>query len=196
MSNLFDSANYPTREPARLVIGDRWLWKRTDLGATYAPASYSLSYEARRYGDGADVFTITATESGTDYVVEVASTVTDDYQPGEYAWGMFITRTADSERIRLAEGVWTLRRDLAAEDGADPRSHARITLDAIEATIEGRATKDQAAYAIEGRSLSRMPVADLLQFRTHYTHLVNAEFDAQRVRRGERAQNTVRARFR
>lgn len=195
MSNLFDSANYPSVEPDTLEIGDRWVWKRTDLGADYAPASYALSYEARRHGDGADVFTITASESGTDYVIEVASTTTDDYEPGTYAWAAYITRSSDSERMRVGEGTWQLRRDLAAEDGADPRSHARRVLDAIEATIEGRASKDQSAYSIEGRSLSRMPVGELLQLRSHYVNLVNSELAAQRTRLGKSAGSTIQARF-
>jgi hypothetical protein len=33
-------------------------------------------------------------------------------------------------------------------DTADPRSHAKITLDAVEAVIEGRATKDQRTLRI------------------------------------------------
>ena len=40
MSNLFDSDNYPTVEPEVLTIGDRWLWKRTDLGTTHHPVMH------------------------------------------------------------------------------------------------------------------------------------------------------------
>ena len=73
MADLFDSTNYPTTEPEILVIGDRWLWKRTDIGSDYAPSSYALSYNARLLGTGSTTFSITASESGTDYIVEVAA---------------------------------------------------------------------------------------------------------------------------
>ena len=69
MSNIFDSTN-PTIEPEVLIIGNRWLWKRTDLGTDYAPASYSLSYDARLQFTGSTVISITAPESGLDYLVK------------------------------------------------------------------------------------------------------------------------------
>ena len=53
MANLFDSSNYPETEPAQFTAGDRITWKRTDLGADYAPASYSLKYSARLENSGA-----------------------------------------------------------------------------------------------------------------------------------------------
>ena len=54
MGNLFDSNNYPQTEPSTLVAGDRWAWKRTDLGSDYPPASYTLAYEARLEGTGVE----------------------------------------------------------------------------------------------------------------------------------------------
>ena len=73
MNNLFDSAEYPTTEPETLTIGDRWVWKRTDIGSTYAPATYALSYRARLLGTGSTNFSFVASESGSEYVVEIAS---------------------------------------------------------------------------------------------------------------------------
>ena len=70
-------------------------------------------------------------------------------------------------------------------DTADPRSHAKITLEAVEAVIEGRATKDQENYSIAGRSLSRTPVADLLSLRDYY----RTEF--LREQRVERRNNGI-----
>ena len=76
MADLFDSANYPTTEPEVLTIGDRWVWKRTDIGSTYAPSSYALSYRARLLGAGSTNFSFVASESGTDYLIEIASSTT------------------------------------------------------------------------------------------------------------------------
>ena len=113
MADLFDSTNYPTTEPELLVIGDRWVWKRTDIGTDYAPSSYALSYNARLLGTGSTTFSITASESGTDYIVEVASSTTSSRTVGVYAWNMFITRSSDSERIALDSGKFELKDNLA-----------------------------------------------------------------------------------
>ena len=66
--NAFDSDNFATVEPEVLTIGDRWVWKRTDLGTNYPPSSYALSYQARLQGAGSTVISITASESGEDYL--------------------------------------------------------------------------------------------------------------------------------
>jgi hypothetical protein len=173
MGNAFDSANYPEKEPTQLVIGDRWLWKRTDLGSDYPPASYSLKYSLRLHSTGTEI-EITANESGNDYLVEVASATTAGYTAGFYAWQAYIIRTSDSERVRIGSGTVEV---LANRDSAtgDPRTHARIVLDAIEAVIESRATKDQEEYSINGRSLKRTPLDALVKLRTHYRAEVNAE---------------------
>ena len=112
MASLFDSTNYPTTEPEVLIIGDRWVWKRTDLGADYAPSSYALSYRARLLGSGATNFSFTASESGTEYILEVASSTTTNYTAGEYAWGMYITISSDSERFQLDSGKFELKNNL------------------------------------------------------------------------------------
>ena len=82
--NAFDSDNFATVEPEVLTIGDRWVWKRTDLGTDYPPSSYALSYSARLQGAGSTAISITASESGDDYLVEVASATTPSYTAGAY----------------------------------------------------------------------------------------------------------------
>lgn len=170
MGNLFDSSNYPSTEPDTIIAGDRWAWKRTDIGTDYPPASYDLTYSARLEASGATEIGITASESGSDYIVEVAAATTAAYTVGVYHWQAYITRTADSERVTVDIGTFEV---IADRDNAttDPRSHIKIVLDAIQAVIEGRATKDQESYSIQGRSLSRTSIEDLLMLRDRYQTL-------------------------
>ncbi len=183
MPNLFDSANYPSREPDELTIGDRWAWKRGDLAADYAVASYSLKYSLRLLGTTATEIEITAAETGGEYVVEVPSATTAAYTAGTYAWQAYITRTSDSERVLVGTGTMKVvaNRDIAT---TDPRTHARKVLDAIEAVLESRATKDQEEYAIAGRSLRRTPIEDLLVLRDRYRADVRAEERAEKIKNG------------
>ena len=102
--NAFDFDNFPKVEPEVLTIGDRWVWKRTDLGTDYPPSNYALTYNARLQGAGSTAISITASESGEDYLVEVASATTAGYTAGTYYWSAFITRSSDSQRIQIDSG--------------------------------------------------------------------------------------------
>jgi hypothetical protein len=183
VTNAFSSANYPTTEPDTLIAGDRWAWKRSDL-TDYPVASYALKYSARLEGDGTDEIEISASESGTDYIVEVAAATTANYTAGVYHWQAYITRSSDSERVTIDSGTFEVKpnRDAATDD---PRSHVKKVLDAIDAVIEGRASKDQESYSIEGRSLSRTPLADLVEFREKYAALYAQEQKEEAIANGE-----------
>lgn len=194
MANAFDSANFPEREPDQLVIGDRWMWKRTDLATDYPIATYGLTYTARLDGAGSTTFAITASESGTVYTVEVASATTAAYTAGTYRWQAYITRTSDSQRIEVDSGSFLVIPNRAVST-ADPRSHVKKVLDAIEATIEGRASVDQMGYSIAGRSLSRTPIADLLVLRDRYRIDYRSEQNSERIANGLPSKNRLLTRF-
>ena len=140
MSNLFDSDNYPTVEPEVLTIGDRWLWKRTDLGLDYPPSGYVLSYNARLQGAGSTAISITATESSDYYLVEVDSATTAGYTAGTYSWSAYITRSSDSQRIQIDSGDFEIKTNLAS-DTSDPRTHSEKMVDFLESTLESLAQK-------------------------------------------------------
>lgn len=192
MSNIFDSSNYPTTVPENLISGDRWVWKKTDL--TQYGTGYTLTYELTKNG-GATPITITATLSSGEYLIEVASATTAGYDAGDYSWSALITRDSDNERVRISNGTLTIKPNPATST-ADPRSHARITLDAIEAVIESRATKDQESYSINNRSLSRTPITDLLALKSEYIQIVKREEDAEKIAKGLGTGKNIRVRMR
>ena len=131
MPNLFDSDNFSTVEPEVLTIGDRWVWKRTDLGTDYPPSSYALSYNARLQGAGSTAISITASESGDDYLVEVASATTAGYTAGTYSWSAYITRSSDYQRIQIDSGDFIIQKNLAS-DASDPRTHFEKMVNYLE----------------------------------------------------------------
>ncbi len=147
MSNLFSSDNYPTVEPEVLTIGDRWLWKRTDLGSDYPPASYALSYNARLKGAGSTAISITASESDNDYLVEVASATRASYTAGTYSWSTFITRSSNSQRIQIDSGDFVIKTNLATST-ADPRTQPEQMEDHLESTPESLAQKLTTSYSV------------------------------------------------
>ena len=151
MANLFDSANYPNVEPETLRVGDRWVWKRDDLASDYPLASYALSYEARLQGAGSTGFTLAATESGSEYLIEIPSANTASLTAGTYNWNAFITQSSDNQRIEIASGIWEVLANLAAST-ADPRDHDEKMVDYLKATLESLAQKLTDSYSVSDRS--------------------------------------------
>jgi len=194
MANLFDSSEYPTTEPEVLTIGDRWAWKRTDIGATYAPSAYALSYNARLLGTGSTTFSITASESGTDYIVEVGSSTTSSRSVGVYAWNMYITRSSDSERIALDSGKFEVKDNLATSS-ADPRSHSAKMVDYLEATAESLAQKLTTAYSIADRSNTLKSMEENQNLLNYYRTVYNREVMKDRALSGKKTGQTILVRF-
>lgn len=192
--NLFDTANYPSTEPVTLVAGDSWAWRRSDL-TDYDTSLYTLTYQARRDGDGTDGLSITASASGTDYLIEVAAATTVAYTPGTWRWSAFITRDSDSARVRIDSGTWEIKPDPATA-AADPRSHAKTMLDGIEAILAGKASSEQVdivSTALGSRSATRNP--DLLRsWRAYYLAEYRGEQAAEEYASGGNG-NTVRVSF-
>ena len=195
MTNAFDSVNYPETEPDVLVIGDRWTWKRTDL-TDYPPASYTLSYEAVQQAASALArISITATGSGSDHLVQVASTTTDDYSAGTYAWAAYITRASDSARIKIGSGSWRIDADFATSE-EDPRTFAQQQVDRLEAVLAKLSERQHESYSVGGRQAALRQLADTRRELNHWRWVRAGEINSERVRRGHRSTNTARARFR
>lgn len=166
----------PFQEPTAFAAGDRVQWKRT-LADFPISESWTLKYYLR--GNFAhDPITLTATTSGTDYLIDIGIDETAGYTPGVYYWQAFVEKA--DYRMPVSSGRFLITPDLSTLQTNQPfdgRSHARRCLEAIEAVIEGRATHDQQRYVLQavGRSVDKMPIKDLLAFRDYYLTEVQAE---------------------
>lgn len=193
MANLFDSANYPTKEPTELQIGDRWAWKRINFVTDYPSSAYSLSYIFRKEITGERI-AITATGSSTEYTVEIGSATTENYEAGRYHWVAYITRTSDSARIEVDYGVTDIKPNRST-DNSDPRSFAQIALDNIEVYLKDPTNLAAASYSIAGRSLSRWNREDLMREREVLRGEVVRERRAEQIAKGLGTNATIRVRF-
>ena len=63
-------------------------------------------------------------------------------------------------------------------------THARKTLNAINAVIEKRATSDHQSYAINGMAVTKMKIDELLAFQRVYQRKVAKEENPNRKRFG------------
>lgn len=167
-------------EPSELIIGDSISWTRRDVQAVTKNDAGTLETTDIKASEGwalkftavgkNGIFAINATvdtDDADDFLFSAAAATTAAYVAGDYTWQLTATKTTN--RYTIAEGVITLTDNIAGRSALyDNRSHAKKVLDAIEAVIEGRATTDQQAYTIGGRSLTRIPMADLLKLRSTY----------------------------
>lgn len=194
MANLFDAANAPEGEPTIVTVGDFIQWKRSDLVDDYPPSLYTATYIARITGGGANEITLQGTDETTHYLFSVSSAVSADFVPGYYHWQLEIVRNSDSERIVVDTGTFTANVDLDVNQ-SDPRSHAEIMVDKIESILTGRADSDVANYSIKDRSLTKLSISELLQWRDYYKLELRKEKTAQLIAKGETTGVTVKVRF-
>lgn len=181
------TASVPTNEPAQLRAGITWEWNRDDI-ADYPAPTWTLKYWFKRMG-GTDKFSITATANGTGFSVSVPATTTAAYVADDYTWVAVVTSGAETREVD--HGTLKLLPRYDADVALDDRTHARKVLEAIEAVIEGRASKDQEEYTIGQRSLKRTPLADLLELRNKYRAEVFGEQLAENAANGKQGGKLV-----
>lgn len=160
-----------TEEPSTVVQGNTWQWSR-DFPDYPAGGSYTLAYYFKSPDSAFSISGVEITANGSAFVATKAATDTASIRPGSYFWQAYATSGA--ARYLAGEGWMSVTPDLATAGGYDARAHAQKVLDAVEATLEGRASLDQLAISIGGRSLSRTPIGDLLALRDHYRREVQA----------------------
>ncbi len=158
--------------PARLVAGDLWSWRVDQYQITYPANAVGLSY-AFAPVDGGSVATFSASADVDGWVVSVASATSATLSAGRYTWTLFATRLSDGGRATICTGTVEITPDPTL--GADTRSQARRHLDAINAVLDRRITKDVENYTIEGRALTRTPLEILHKLRARYMAEVQAE---------------------
>jgi len=161
MQNVFDRGQYPSREPQTAVAGDRWVWRRSDIAATYPTAGFDLLYRFTNQSAPASTHDVDATKSDGDFFIEIESSTTVQFFAGAYAWEAVVTRLSDNAEAIVDRGF------IEVTDAATA-GHTLVVLLAIRATLEGTATSDQQRIEVGGRVLERRSVEDLLRLEKEY----------------------------
>jgi hypothetical protein len=176
--------------PKSFMAGNTVSWTET---FTSYPASewelsiYLLSKDGKIQIDGV--------EDGDSFDIELDPATTKDYTPGIFSWTAFVYKETESvvtERYQVGQGTIEILADIAQlSAGYDTRTLNRRILDALNDLIEGKAIDDVASYSIAGRSISLMPIKDLLDWRDRYAQYVRAEEKQEKIDRGEDPGNKI-----
>ena len=157
--------------PAQLQIGDTWQWTET-VPDYPASAGWALSFSLYRYEQS--VIQIDATTSGDSFTISVSPATTAGKVAGEWQWTAYVHKGTD--RFTVETGTVTLKPDLsAATSSTDLRTDNEKILDALIATPQRRATKEQESMQIGGRSIRYLAQDDLERMIGIYTYKVKAE---------------------
>lgn len=138
---------------------------------------------------GAGAYSISSTAEGDSFVLAATAAATGAYTAGDYEYFIYVSKSPD--RFLVEKGSVEILADFTATTTYDPRSWARITLEALEAVIQGRATKDQMSYEIAGRKLEKIPIPDLIALRSKLKYEIESEKKAERIANGLSSGNKI-----
>lgn len=167
--------------PLRAVVGDTWSWRWAN--GDY-PASAAWTNSWRVVGDGV-ALSISATAEGDGFLVSASASATAALNIA--ARGLpatligWVSKGAD--RFQVYTGGLFILPNPATITG-DLRGHAARTLAAIEAMLEGSASKDQRSIKIGDREIARIPIPELLSLRDYYQAEARREAEAAALASG------------
>lgn len=182
-----------TAIPTSFVRGDTVAW-RVELADYPADDGWVLSYVLVKDGEHE---TVTASADGSAHLVEIAAATSALYAAGLYAWQAYVTKAA--VRYTLGSGQLEVCINFADQtSGYDARTTNRKILEALEATLERRASKIQSSHSIDtpdgGRQISMLSHAELIAAIDRYRSLVRQEERVANSETGSRGR--IHARFR
>lgn len=192
-----------TVEPRELRAGDTWAWRIERLRADYPASLWQLRYE---FKNADEAFEILATADGDDFAVAVTPTVSATRVGGLYRWVAFVQQTETTgtppdevttvtARHTVGTGPVLILANYDDDDALDGRSFWRRVYDNVSAVLEGRASKDQQSYTINGRSLNRMPLEELRMLYEWAKREVDAEQIAEDIANGRGGARRLLARL-
>ena len=184
----------PEIEPDSFTAGEYVQWIKSLSDDYPASDSWALSYYLVKEGT---TIQITASQYGTtdDFLVQLAMATTLEYKPGKYKWQAFVTK--GSERYLVDEGSIEIKVSFINKttSGYDGRTHAVKVLEALEARLENRASKEQNDIVLGGETISVMPIVSLLAWKAHYVELVKNEQRAERIANNQGHSDKILVRF-
>ena len=163
-----------TIEPISFVSGETVAWTKS-LDDYLPSASWVLTYVFVKDGEQQK---ITATDNGDgDHLATITKVISDAFVPGIYQWQAHVDNTTDHHMV---------------DSG---RVEIKPNFLDKESGFENRATQDQQSYTLQGTTLTRMPVVDLIKFRGIYRNELKAEKTAENIKNGLGSSRTIKVRL-
>lgn len=183
------SDNIKLSEPDTIIAGDTIKWKKS-FSDYKVSEGWELSYKIGGVADKTLDFGTEITASGDDFLISIPESTSTSWGNGEYWYRGQVSK--GGEKFTVSDGTFKVTN---VSKFYEAIAHTKKVLDAIDAVIEDRATKDQESYTIKGRSLSRTPLADLLTLKSTYTTKYNQLKKAEKLNKGQKGSRIIQTRF-
>lgn len=181
----------PYGEPLSLVIGQSTQWRRS---INIDGAIHTLRYVLRHYapsGVSIDYSIDMVSVSDGVFAADVSAANISGWSEGRYFWDLVVVRTSDDRSTIIETGEIRV-----FDSSAERRSHAEIMVGKIESVLEGRADADVESYTIKSRSITKMAVKELREWRDYYVREIkNQPADAGLFAAATPSRDTLRVRF-
>jgi hypothetical protein len=154
MTDLFGPLDV---EPTTMMTGNFYSWTVPD---DYASATYTMAYS---FIQGGVARALAGTFTNGLWTFTAASAFTSQFAVGPAIADLNVTRISDSARVTLRSLSLNFFTSLA-----ERRSHAAIMVQKIESIMAGRADSDVDSYTIKSRSITKMSIKELTEWREYY----------------------------
>lgn len=139
-----------------LIAGDSYTFPLS-YSDYLATSGYVVTFVLR----GPSTLSTTAQANGDDYTVTLPSAKTANLPAGTYQYA--VTATKAGERKTVDNGFITVTADLVNTNSKILDLEKRVRI--IDARLDNRITSDMESYSIAGRSVTRIPIDELLKLR-------------------------------
>lgn len=156
-----------TRPPAEIAVGESFEWS---LGlADYSPAD---GWACSVYFRGPEEVDLAGVVDGAAFDFTIGTSTFQ--RAGSFVWRAVATRTG--ERVVVDGGRIRLVANLEESTNlGDQATHAERMVERLEAALEGTADRNVLSYTIAGRSIERIPIAELESMLARYRRRVRSE---------------------
>lgn len=161
MADPFDTTTFPITEPPSILTGAYTAWRR-DIG--YSSLTMTVKYRLIPIAGGIVREVVgTSADGGEIWNFVIPSATSVGWASGRYRWDMHVTRISDAEVAIVQTGMLDV---FATTD--ERRTHAELMVQKIESLLSGRADSDVESYSIKNRSITKMSVVELREWREYY----------------------------
>lgn len=176
--------------PNQITAGFTIEWEESP--SDYPSDTYGLSATFVLQSSAATRETVTATANGTGFLFSIPAATSANYTAGVYKVHIYATLGTDKYFVGVQD-VKILANPFSAS--GDTREHNQKMLDAINATLEGRAVQEYSSLAIGGYSVTQLSPGELMKWRSYYVNELRKQKNADRIASGKSPLNTVFVKF-
>ena len=179
-------------EPKQILIGDTATW--TESLSDYTPANWDLYYFFQGPANG---FNIKATASGSNYLMTINATESAKFAAGRWKFTAVVKKGTERHIIDSCSGYLTaLANPETSTAVIESREFSQQVVDALKATILGRATKAQAAMQLGMKQVQYLTPSELRIELMRWEEILRVEIQKELLAEGLPAGGRMKVQFR